>query len=281
MNIPNEGSGNRDWAPAPGGISAYFPIGLQQTDLYTDDLNGNTRGLPVCTVGGVRAPFSSCEYPPISQVLGYCPALRFDGNSARDPVGQEMNSGFQSQYFPGYTPGTIDTARINPTCPTATENLYGPFGISFSLTLLSFCELIGVIDDDSVDLTLFLPTNEAWLKATSTAVPPISPNALFSAPYNAWICDLVKYHAVPEKIQYFGDLPDGSSLPTLAGENFDLFVRSQGLERKINQSLVQFLSLESSNTVVYRVDYPLNPQTGPAYFPDYPGSTDGQPSVTP
>ena len=166
MNIANEGSINRDWAPAPGGSSAFFQIGTQETDLYTDDLNGNTRGLPVCIVGGERAPFSSCEYPPISQVLGFCPALGFDQNSARDPVGQEMNSGFQSQYETQNFE-SIDTARINPTCPTATENLYGPFGISFSLTLLDYCELIGVIDDDSVDLTLFLPTNEAWLKATS------------------------------------------------------------------------------------------------------------------
>jgi len=65
MNIANEGSINRDWAPAPGGSSAFFQIGTQETDLYTDDLNGNTRGLPVCIVGGERAPFSSCEYPPI------------------------------------------------------------------------------------------------------------------------------------------------------------------------------------------------------------------------
>ena len=57
-----------DWLVAPGGTSLLFQIGLQQTDLYSDDENGNTRGLPECIIAGQRAPFSACTPKPISEV---------------------------------------------------------------------------------------------------------------------------------------------------------------------------------------------------------------------
>lgn len=282
LNITNEvNANNAEWLPSPGGLSLFQAVGTQQTDLFTDDANGNTRGLPVCTSGGARVPFADCTPGPISEVLGFCPALAYDGNAARDPAGQEMSSGFQSQYRGEVQFGTIDIAQISPTCPTAQDAQYGPFGISYSLTLLDYCDLIPFIDDDSQDLTLFLPTNEGWLKALNSAIPPVSPNALFAQPYSTWICDLIRYHAVPEKLEYFGDFEDGSSLPTLAGDGEEVFVRRQGLQTKINQSLVSLFTGQSESTVVYRIDYPLNPTTGPSFFPDFPGSTNGAPTAAP
>ena len=86
---------------------------------------------------------------------------------------------------------------------------------------------------------------------------------------------------MPEKLEYFGDFEDGSSLPTLAGDGEEVFVRRQGLQTKINQSLVSLFTGQSESTVVYRIDYPLNPTTGPSFFPDFPGSTNGAPTAAP
>ena len=114
---------------------------------------------------------------------------------------------------------------------------------------------------------MFLPTNAAWIKATTTAVPQIDVNSLTSAPYSAWICDLIAYHAVPQKLEFFGELAENELvLPTLAGEGFDLLVRRRGLETKINQSNIVALPSVGQGVVAYRIDFPLNPSVGPSSF---------------
>ena len=244
-----------DYFSAPNATSSLTQVGSQQTDFFTDSANNQGRGLPVCIIAGQRAPFASCSYPPATEILGFCPELAF-GAAGRDPTAQEMNSQFQSTF-------TLDSqSTIAPTCPLAN---YGPAGVTFSLTLLDFCGLVSTVD--SVDaLTLFLPTNAAWLKAIGSAVPPTTPSALFTAPYSDWICTLIAYHAVPETVQYFGAAgslaENGLVLPTLAGDNFGLEVRRRGMETKINQSNVTFLSTQSNGVAVYRIDYPLSPAVG-------------------
>lgn len=151
-----------DWLVAPNATSFLFQIGLQQTDLYSDDENGNTRGLPECIIAGQRAPFSACTPKPISEILGYCPNLAFS-TPGRDPIAQEMNAVFQNRVADDVAGSTT----IPPvTCPGSTPYNYYNNGVSFSLTLLDYCGLIPAIDAPDANLTLFLPTNLAWIKAT-------------------------------------------------------------------------------------------------------------------
>jgi uncharacterized surface protein with fasciclin (FAS1) repeats len=251
------------WLVATNGTSLLYQIGSQQTDLYSDDENGNTRGLPECILLGQRAPFSACTPKPITEVLGYCDNLAYS-NPGRDAIAQEMNEVFQERVADDQE-GT--TTVPPPTCPGSTPYNYYNNGVSFSLTLLDYCGLIGAIDDPSAELTLFLPTNAAWIKATTTAVPQIDVNSLTSAPYSAWICDLIAYHAVPQKLEFFGELAENELvLPTLAGEGFDLLVRRRGLETKINQSNIVALPSVGQGVVAYRIDFPLNPSVGPSSF---------------
>jgi len=120
-----------------------------------------------------------------------------DASAAVDADANAYNQGSEDCIYGDHPTSLVDTAAATPEFSTL-------------VAALNASGLVGALSDPSTKLTVFAPTNEAFDKLFSdfnVTAEEVLGNTKF-------LSDVLKYHVVGD-VTAFGDLTDGSSLPTL------------------------------------------------------------------
>merc|ERR1739848_192502 len=139
------------------------------------------------------------------------------------------NQGSEDCIYGDHPTSLVDTAAATPDFSTL-------------VAALNASGLVGALSDPSTKLTVFAPTNEAFDKLFSdfnVTAEEVLGNTKF-------LSDVLKYHVVGD-VTAFGDLTDGSSLPTLL----------EGESLGVSTS-------ESTATIYGAFGFPLGTQTAEA-----------------
>merc|ERR1711907_908773 len=90
--------------------------------------------------------------------------------------------------------------------------------LSIFLEAAELAGLTEALSDPTAELTVFAPTNEAFLEVFGA----LGVEGLEDIPTD-WLVDVLTYHVVPAVV-YSGDLSDGQVLPTLTSSGANLTV---------------------------------------------------------
>jgi uncharacterized surface protein with fasciclin (FAS1) repeats len=152
-----------------------------------------------------------------------------DASAAVDADANAYNQGSEDCIYGDHPTSLVDTAAATPEFSTL-------------VAALNASGLVGALSDPSTKLTVFAPTNEAFDKLFSdfnVTAEEVLGNTKF-------LSDVLKYHVVGD-VTAFGDLTDGSSLPTLL----------EGESLGVSTS-------ESTATIYGAFGFPLGTQTAEA-----------------
>jgi uncharacterized surface protein with fasciclin (FAS1) repeats len=152
-----------------------------------------------------------------------------DASAAVDADANAYNQGSEDCIYGDHPTSLVDTAAATPEFSTL-------------VAALNASGLVGALSDPSTKLTVFPPTNEAFDKLFSdfnVTAEEVLGNTKF-------LSDVLKYHVVGD-VTAFGDLTDGSSLPTLL----------EGESLGVSTS-------ESTATIYGAFGFPLGTQTAEA-----------------
>merc|ERR1711924_288733 len=152
-----------------------------------------------------------------------------DASAAVDADANAYNQGSEDCIYGDHPTSLVDTAAATPEFSTLVASL-------------NASGLVGALSDPSTKLTVFAPTNEAFDKLFSdfnVTADEVLGNTKF-------LSDVLKYHVVGD-VTAFGDLTDGSSLPTLL----------EGESLGVSTS-------ESTATIYGAFGFPLGTQTAEA-----------------
>jgi uncharacterized surface protein with fasciclin (FAS1) repeats len=152
-----------------------------------------------------------------------------DASAAVDANANAYNQGSEDCIYGDHPTSLVDTAAATPEFSTL-------------VAALNASGLVGALSDPSTKLTVFAPTNEAFDKLFSdfnVTAEEVLGNTKF-------LSDVLKYHVVGD-VTAFGDLTDGSSLPTLL----------EGESLGVSTS-------ESTATIYGAFGFPLGTQTAEA-----------------
>jgi uncharacterized surface protein with fasciclin (FAS1) repeats len=152
-----------------------------------------------------------------------------DASAAVDADANAYNQGSEDCIYGDHPTSLVDTAAATPEFSTL-------------VAALNASGLVGALSDPSTKLTVFAPTNEAFDKLFAdfnVTAEEVLGNTKF-------LSDVLKYHVVGD-VTAFGDLTDGSSLPTLL----------EGESLGVSTS-------ESTATIYGAFGFPLGTQTAEA-----------------
>jgi len=144
-------------------------------------------------------------------------------------------------------------SRVDALAPTVIDKLRCGSSFSILKAAITKADLMDALTAPEADITLFAPTNTAFLEAAETL--GITAEELLDSDS---LADILKYHVVPGK-KMVDSLQNGDALPTLFDESETLKVSTNGEDVMINDAEVLYDDLEASNGVVHVINSVLLP----------------------
>ncbi|KAL8947324.1 MAG: hypothetical protein Q9222_006380 [Ikaeria aurantiellina] len=169
------------------------------------------------------------------------------------------------QNFTGGVVHVIDTILTIPQNVSSTAVAAGLSGVAGALTRANLVDAV----DSLEDVTIFAPNNAAF-QAIGSALPNMTTMQLAS---------ILQYHVVNGTVAYSSTLMDGSSIPSMSGQNL-MITMSDG-DVFVNSAKVVMPDVLVANGVVHVIDNVLNPNntmampdpTASMQTPAFPGAT--------
>lgn len=130
-----------------------------------------------------------------------------------------------------------------------------PQNISTTAVSLNLTSAVGILGnlsladtvDDTRDVTVFVPNNEAFQRIGGNLANLTTQN----------LTSILQYHVVAGQVLYSTDLTNGSSLGTLGGENVTITLEGDSVY--VNNAEVIYPNVLVRNGVVHVIDRVLNP----------------------
>jgi len=144
-------------------------------------------------------------------------------------------------------------SRVDALKPTVVDTLRCGSSFSILKAAITKAGLMDALTDPDAELTLFAPTNTAFLEAVDNL--GITAEELLESDS---LGDILKYHVVPGK-KFIDSLQNGDALPTLLDEAEVVNVSTNGEDIMINDAEVVYDDLEAENGVVHVINSVLLP----------------------
>jgi len=144
-------------------------------------------------------------------------------------------------------------SHVGALAPTVIDKLRCGSSFSILKAAITKADLMDALTAPEADITLFAPTNTAFLEAAETL--GITAEELLDSDS---LADILKYHVVPGK-KMVDSLQNGDTLPTLFDESEALKVSTNGEDVMINDAEVLYDDLEAENGVVHVINSVLLP----------------------
>jgi uncharacterized surface protein with fasciclin (FAS1) repeats len=149
----------------------------------------------------------------------------------------------------------IDTVLSIPEEPVVVENIIdvleldGRFGLL--LTVLEDADLTGALEAPDAGLTLYAPTDEAFLALGEETIEAVRADIDL-------LTSILLYHVSPERLTAIELLTDGDAA-TLQGSDVDIRFRRGGL--RVNDASVIAPNVSAPNGIIHFIDAVLLPPT--------------------
>lgn len=100
------------------------------------------------------------------------------------------------------------------------------------------------------DVTFLVPNNTAYQLVEESL------NALSAED----LADVLKYHIIPDKIGYYGDVEDGTKMKTLQGQEVTFGVRNNRYSAFVDGAMLYYVDTPVANGLLHTLDQVLNPK---------------------
>jgi len=144
-------------------------------------------------------------------------------------------------------------SRVEALAPTVIDKLRCGKTFSILKAAITKADLMDALTAPEADITLFAPTNTAFLEAADTL--GITAEELLDSDS---LADILKYHVVPGK-KMVDSFQNGDELPTLFDDSEVLQVSTNDEAVMINDAEVLYDDLEAENGIVHVINSVLLP----------------------
>ncbi|KAF2263794.1 Fasciclin-domain-containing protein [Lojkania enalia] len=217
----------------------------------------------------------------ISNMSAFIPTMLMNGSYSNVTGGQVVEAvqvGNETVFYSGLLRNTtVQEADLNfngGVIHVIDSVLTLPLSVLDTLNIADLTALRGAVNttdsisavNDTPDLTIFAPTNEAF-QSIGSALQNLTDEDL---------ANILSYHVVNSTVGYSTDLENGTSLQTIQGSNVTITIDTNGTVF-VNAARVVTPNILVANGVVHIIDNVLNPMatSGPT-----PSATSGAPGFT-